>query len=72
LRQNLPANVANVGKLVDSAIATSLHAACSAIHYTLGVSPGGTVFHREMLLDIPLLTAFQLMHDHHQTTIDEK
>jgi transposase InsO family protein len=42
LRQNPPANV---GKLVDSALATSFHAACSAIHRTFKVSPGGLVFH---------------------------
>jgi hypothetical protein len=45
LREHPPANVANVGKLVDSALATSLHVARSAIHRNLGVSPGGLVFH---------------------------
>jgi hypothetical protein len=63
LSQNSPANVANVGILVDMAIATSLHAARSTIHRTLGVSPGGLVFHRDMLLNIPLLTDFQLIRD---------
>jgi transposase InsO family protein len=61
--QHPPANVANVGELVDSALAPSLHAAQSAIHCTLGVSPGGLVFHRDMLLDIPLLTNFQVIRD---------
>jgi transposase InsO family protein len=37
LSQNPPAKVANVGKLVDTAFATSLHAARSTIHRTLGV-----------------------------------
>jgi transposase InsO family protein len=71
LSQNPPANVANVGELVDTAIATSLHAARSTIHRTLGVSPGGLVFHRDMLLDIPLLTDFQLIRDKRQVIIDE-
>jgi hypothetical protein len=61
--QNLPANVANIGELVDTAIATSLHAARSTIHHNLGVSPGGLVFHQDMLLDIPFLTALQLICD---------
>jgi hypothetical protein len=38
-----------------------LHAARSAIHRTLGVSPGGLVLHREMLLDIPLLIDFEII-----------
>jgi hypothetical protein len=33
-----PNNVVNVAELVDSALATSLHAARSAIHRALGVS----------------------------------
>jgi hypothetical protein len=71
LSQNPPANVANIGKLVDTAIATSFHAARSTIHCTLGVSPGGLVFHQDMLLDIPLLTNFQLIRDQRQVIIDE-
>jgi transposase InsO family protein len=35
LSQNPPANISNVGELVDTAIATSLHAARSTIHLTL-------------------------------------
>jgi hypothetical protein len=49
-----------------------LHAAQSTIHRTLGVSPGGLVFHRDMLLDIPLLTDFQVIRDRQQVIIDEK
>jgi hypothetical protein len=63
LSQNPPANVANGGKLVDNAIATSLHAARSTIHCTLGISPGDLVLYHDMLLDIPLLTNFQLICD---------
>jgi hypothetical protein len=45
LSQNPPANVANVGELVDTVIATSQHAVRSTIHRTFGVLPGGLVFH---------------------------
>jgi hypothetical protein len=71
LSQHPPANVANIGKLVDTSIAASLHAARSTIHHTLGILPGGLVFHQDMLLDIPLLTNFQLIHDRRQMIIDE-
>jgi transposase InsO family protein len=71
LSQNLPDNIANVGELVDTVIATSLHAACSTIHRTLGVSPGGLAFHQDMLLDIPLFSDFHLICDQQQVTINE-
>jgi hypothetical protein len=57
---------------VDIAIATSLHIARSTIYCTLGILPGGLVFHQDMLLDIPaLLTNFQLIRDQRQVIIDE-
>jgi hypothetical protein len=57
---------------VDTAITTSLHAVRSTIHCTLGVLPGGLVFHGDiMLLDIPLLTNFQLIRDQRQVIINE-
>jgi transposase InsO family protein len=68
---NPPANVINVAEMVDSALATALHAACSAIHRTLGVSPGGLVFHRDMFLDIPLLMDFRLIQEKRQVTIND-
>lgn len=71
LRHSTPANVANIADLVDTSIATALHAARSAIHRTLGVSPGGLVFQRDMLLDIPLLTDIQLIRDRRLVVIDE-
>ncbi len=68
---NPPANVNNVAEMIDSALATALHAARSAIHRTLGVSPGGLVFRRDMFLDIPLLTDFQVIQERRQVTIDK-
>ena len=67
---NPPDNVTNVAEMIDSAIATALHATRSAIHRTLGITPGGLVFHRDMFLDIPLLNDFQLIQERRQTTID--
>jgi transposase InsO family protein len=60
---NPPTNVTNVVEMIDAALATALHAACSAIHRTLGVSPKGMVFHQDMFLDIPLLTNFRLIQE---------
>jgi transposase InsO family protein len=44
LSQDVPFNVGNTAKLVDSALATALYAARSTIHRTLGMTPGGIVF----------------------------
>jgi hypothetical protein len=46
-------------------------ASWATIHCTLGMSPGGIVFKRDMLLNIPLLTDFQLLQTRQQTIIDD-
>ena len=40
-------------------------------HRTLQVSPGSLVFHRDMLLPIPLLVDFELIRERRQTVIDD-
>jgi hypothetical protein len=44
LSQAIPFNITNVAKLVDSALATALHASHAAIHCTLGMTPGAIIF----------------------------
>ena len=61
LSQQPNANIFNVAQLVDNAIATALHASRSTIHRTLGMSPGGIVFHRDMFLNIPLRVDFAIL-----------
>ena len=60
LSQEIPYNITNVAELVNSAIATALHASRATIHRTLGMLPGNIIFNRDMFLNIPLLTDFQL------------
>jgi hypothetical protein len=71
LSQPIPANVLNVAELVDSAIATALHASRATIHRTLGMSPGGIIFNRDMFLNIPLLTDFELLQTRRQVIIND-
>ena len=40
---------------IDKALATTMHTIRVGIHSTLGSSPGGLVFNRDMLLHIPLI-----------------
>jgi hypothetical protein len=71
LSQPIPFNVNNVAKLVDSALATALHASRATIHRTLGMTPGAIVFNHDMFLNIPLLTGFHLLQTHQQLVIDD-
>jgi hypothetical protein len=71
LSQGVPFNVTNIIRLVDSALATALHASRATIHRTLGMTPGGIVFNRDMFLNIPLLTDFHLLQTRRQIVIDD-
>jgi hypothetical protein len=72
LSQATPFNVTNVAKLVDSALATALHASHATIHHTLGMTPGATiVFNRNMFLNIPLLMDFHLLQTCQQAVVDD-
>jgi hypothetical protein len=57
--------------LVDSALATTMHATRTAIHTTLRVSPGAFVFQRDMFLDIPIIANLQTIRDRRQVLINE-
>jgi hypothetical protein len=71
LSQCIPHNVTNVAELVDSALATALHASRATIHRTLGMTPGAIVFNRDMFLNIPLLTDFHILQTRRQAVIDD-
>jgi hypothetical protein len=71
LSQATPFNMTNVAKLVDSTLATALHASCATIHRTLGMTPGAIVFNCDMFLNIPLLTDFHLLQTCRQAVIDD-
>jgi RNase H-like domain found in reverse transcriptase/Integrase zinc binding domain/Reverse transcriptase (RNA-dependent DNA polymerase) len=66
-----PANVQQANDLIDSALATAQHALRSTVHRTLQMSPGAVVFHRDMLLNIPLLADLQAIHAKRQLIINE-
>jgi hypothetical protein len=53
-RSNPPANVATAIEMVDSALASAQYGLRTAVHRTLGVSPGALVFQRDMHLPIPI------------------
>jgi hypothetical protein len=61
LSQDAAVNIHNIGELIDSTLATALHAARSTIHRTLSMMPGGIILNRDMLLNIPLLVNFAIL-----------
>ena len=69
--RNPPDNVANAIELVDTCIAAASRALRSTIHQTMQISPGALVFHRDMLLPIPLMADYNLIRERRQALIDE-
>jgi transposase InsO family protein len=57
--------------LVDSALATTMHACRTAIHTTLKVSPGAFIFQRDMFLDIPIIANLQTIQERRQVLVNE-
>ena len=55
---------------VDTALQTAAYAARAAIHTTLKTSPGSMAFHRDMVLNIPLIVDFELLRQRRQILID--
>ena len=60
----------NIAELVDTALASSLHAVRASVHSTLGVSPGAIVFRRDMFHDLPIQLDFATLQTRRQAVID--
>jgi transposase InsO family protein len=71
LHVNRPQNAQAAAQLVDEALATAMHAMRCAASRTLGISPGALVFHRDMILDLPVIADLLTIRDKRQVLIDE-
>lgn len=58
-------------KAVDDAIATTIHATRCSVSRSLQCSPGELVFHRDMLLDVPVMADLVTIQERRQKFIDE-
>jgi len=67
----LPQTAQAVNDVMDTTLATTSYASRASLHHMLNISPGALVFHRDMLLNIPLLADLALIHNHHQVLINE-
>jgi transposase InsO family protein len=66
-----PDNVATAIELVDTCLAAASRALRSAVHQSMQISPGALVFHRDMLLPIPLSADYNEIRIRRQAIIDE-
>ena len=72
LHTHPPSSIEQTHHVLNTCFATAGYASKTAIHCTLNISLGALVFHRDMILNIPLITDLQLLHKHQQTLIDEQ
>ncbi len=56
---------------IQSALQTAAYAARTAIHTTMKMAPGSMAFHRDMILNIPLIVDFELLRQRRQDLIDK-
>lgn len=71
LKTHPPDNVNTAAELMDSALATAVHATRCVVHGSTGFSPGALSFHRDMFLNIPLVADLLLLQQRRQNIIDE-
>ena len=65
-----PHEEAEAAERIETALQTAAYAARSAMHSTMKQSPGSMAFHRDMILNIPLLVDFELIRQRRQAMID--
>jgi hypothetical protein len=71
LHSPVPLNMIQARKIIDSALPTASYSCRVAIYRTLRISPGALVFHRDMVLNIPIIADLQVIKDRRQNLIDE-
>ena len=66
-----PRNATEAKFCVDTALQTAAYAARAAMHTTMKMSPGSMAFHRDMIMNIPLIVDFELLRQWRQALIDK-
>ena len=70
VHNELPRTLNDAKEYVDSALATAAHAVRANVSQTTGYSPGALVFHRDMLLDVPIVVDLIKLRDNRQLSVD--
>ena len=61
-----PRDINQANLIMDTALQTASYSARTAIHHTLQTTLGAFAFHRDMLLNIPVIADLQLLRDKRQ------
>ena len=70
----IKSNISNkneADQAVDNALYTCMHALRSAVNHTMQTSPGALVFHRYMLMDVPLIADLDAIRGRRQQLIND-
>ena len=71
LHSNPPQDYVQASDLVDSALATAMHAMRTNVATTIGSSPGSLAFSRDMFMNIPLIADWQLIAQRREQHVNE-
>ena len=71
LYANPPHNLQEANDLVDSALATAIHALQTNVSSALGTSPGALAFACDMFLNVPLTADWIAIHEHREQLVNE-
>lgn len=67
-----PEGVQTANQLVDTALANAVYATRATFHSGLQTTPGALVFHRDMVLDIPVIADLETIRNNRQQLIDNR
>jgi hypothetical protein len=68
---NPPQNMTQARDIIDSALATAMHAMRTTVATTLGSTPGALAFSRDMFLNVPLVADWQTIAQNREQFINE-
>jgi transposase InsO family protein len=72
LHAHQPNNEDEAALIMGTDLQTSAYSARAAIHGSLKITPGALVFHRDMILNIPIIADLELLRQRRQALIDEE
>eukprot|EP00957_Ditylum_brightwellii_P203516 15334982-Ditylum_brightwellii.AAC.1 len=64
-------NMQQAQRAVDDALATTMYTTRCAVSRSLGMTPGALAFHRDMLIDLPIIADLLAIQQKRQVLIDE-
>ena len=71
IKSNPPHTLADAKRLVDSALATTMHTLRSNVSRATGNSPGAFAFHRDMIMNIPYQADLRAIRARRQLQVDD-